>query len=272
MSTARPVITFLSDYGVQDDFVGICHGVMAMLCPEAQVIDLSHGIPRQDVRAGALVLAASLPYTPAGVHLAVVDPDVGARRRAVALRLADGRVLVGPDNGLLWPAAQRAGGILEAVDIAHSPFRLVPVSATFHGRDIFAPVAARVAAGAALPEAGQPLDPAELVRLELPSPRIQDRWLIAHALYLDRFGNVQLDAQHADLERSGLKLGRAVRIRDPSGQSHTCPFVRTFADAEPGGLLLYEDAHRRLAVAVSRGDAARRLRIHPGDELWITPA
>jgi hypothetical protein len=131
---AAPVVTFLSDYGLTDHFVGICHGVIASICPDARVIDISHGIARHDVRAGALVLAGALPYMPAGVHLAVVDPDVGAERRAVALRLADGRLLVGPDNGLLWPAALSGGGAVEAVEIGTSPFRLEPVSTTFHGR------------------------------------------------------------------------------------------------------------------------------------------
>jgi S-adenosylmethionine hydrolase len=272
MSSEWPLITFLSDYGLQDDFVGVCHGVMAMLCPRARVIDITHGIPRQDVRAGAIVLAASLPFTPRGVHLAVVDPDVGAQRRAVALRLADGRILVGPDNGLLWPAAERAGGITEAVDIAHSDFRLEPVSATFHGRDIFAPVTARLADGAVLAEAGGPLDPAELVRLEFSQARLEDGWLVAHTLYVDRFGNVQLDAGHDDLEQAGLKLGRPVQIRDAAGELHTCAFARTFADVEPGQLLLYEDAYRRLAMAVSHGDAARRLSAKINDELRIQPA
>jgi S-adenosylmethionine hydrolase len=269
MSSEWPLITFLSDYGLQDDFVGVCHGVMAMLCPRARVIDITHGIPRQDVRAGAIVLAGALPFTPRGVHLAVVDPDVGARRRAVALRLADERILVGPDNGLLWPAAERAGGIVETVDIARSAYRLEPVSATFHGRDIFAPVAARLADGAQLAEAGDPLDPADLVSLEFSQPRLEDGWMVAHVLYVDRFGNVQLDAGHDDLEPAGLKLGRAVHVRDAAGQSHTCPFARTFADAEPGQLLLYEDAYRRLAMAVSRGDAAHRLGVRIDDELWI---
>jgi hypothetical protein len=169
MGVEVPVITFLSDYGLHDDFVGVCHGVIAMICPQARVIDITHGLPRQDVRAGAISLAGALPYTPQGVHLAVVDPDVGAQRRAVALRLADERVLVGPDNGLLWLAAEQSEGVVEAVDIARSPYRLEPVSATFHGRDIFAPVAARLAAGAPLAESGDPLDPTELVRLELPT-------------------------------------------------------------------------------------------------------
>src|SRR5262249_23086192 len=133
-----PLITFLSDYGLEDEFAGVCHAVIAGICPEARVIDLTHGIPRHDVRAGALVLRSSLPYLPKGVHLAVVDPDVGAERRAVAIRTADDRLLVGPDNGLLSLAAEVAGGAVEAVDIARSAFRLEPVSATFHGRDIFA--------------------------------------------------------------------------------------------------------------------------------------
>ena len=155
----RP-ITFLSDYGLADEFVGVVHAVIAHECPTARIIDLSHGVPRQSVLAGALMLARALPYAPPGVHLAVVDPDVGARRRAVALRTAlDDRLLVGPDNGLLLPAADRFGWITEAVEISTSPWRLEPVSATFHGRDLFAPVAARLAAGEALADAGTPLDP-----------------------------------------------------------------------------------------------------------------
>jgi S-adenosyl-L-methionine hydrolase (adenosine-forming) len=267
---AGPVVTFLSDYGLADDFVGICHGVIATVCPDATVIDISHGIDRHDVRAGALVLAGALPYMPVGVHLAVVDPDVGAERRAVALGLGDGRLLVGPDNGLLWPAAQSGGGAVEAVDIGTSPFRLEPVSATFHGRDIFAPVAARLAAGAPLAEAGEPTDPDGLVRLELPRPHRDGAALVAHALYIDRFGNVGLDISHDDLADSGLKLGRRARLAVPSG-TFEVQYARTFADVPAGHLLLYEDAYRRLAVAVSHGDAAERVGLALDDELRITP-
>ena len=153
-----PIITFLSDYGLEDDFVGVCHGVIAAICPQAQVIDLTHGVRRHDIRQGAIVLAQALDYLPVGVHLAVVDPGVGGERRAVALALADGRLLVGPDNGLLSLAAARGEGIVEAVDIAGSPFCLEPVSATFHGRDIFAPVAAALAAGEPLSATGEALD------------------------------------------------------------------------------------------------------------------
>ena len=263
-----PVITFLSDYGLEDDFVGICHGVIATICPQARVIDLHHGVRRHDVRAGATTLAQALPFMPVGVHLAVVDPDVGARRRAVALRLADDRLLVGPDNGLLWPAAQASGGIVEAAEIAHSPFRLEPVSATFHGRDIFAPVAAHLAAGTALAEAGDPLSPEDLVALEFPEPQLADGVLISHVRHVDRFGNLQLDAGHKHLDGWGLKLGATVSL-ELRGTIRPARYVRTFADAAPDALILYEDAQQRLAVAISHGDAAARLGLEVDDELQI---
>jgi S-adenosylmethionine hydrolase len=261
----RPVITFLSDYGLADGFAGVCHGVIAAICPSAHVIDLSHEVPRHDVLAGALILRSALPYMPPGVHLAVVDPDVGAQRRAVALRAADGRMLVGPDNGLLWLGAQDVGGVVEAADISSSPWRLEPVSATFHGRDIFAPVAAHLAAGRPLPSAGTPLDPAELVALELPRARIEDGALVSHAVYVDRFGNVQLDAGHDQISAAGLKLGRGALVGELEAR-----YVRTFADAPRGDLLLYEDSSRSLAVAVSHGSAAERLGVATGDELRIS--
>jgi len=272
MNAPAPILTFLSDYGLDDDFVGICHAVIAGICAEARVIDLTHGVPRHDVRAGAIALADALPYLPVGVHLAVVDPDVGAKRRAVALRLADDRLLVGPDNGLLALAAAHAGGVAEAVDIARSPFRLEPVSATFHGRDIFAPVAARLAAGAAIAEAGDPVDPGELVTLELSRARHEDGAVVAHVRHVDRFGNLQLDAGHEDLADSGLRLGRPAELELGTRGSHRAQYVRTFADVEPGAMLLYEDAQRRLSVAVSSGDAAVRLGVGVGDELRIRPA
>lgn len=268
---APPIISFLSDYGLADDFVGICHGVIARICPGARVIDLTHGIPRHDIRAGAVVLGEALSYLPVGVHLAVVDPGVGAQRRAVALALTDGRILVGPDNGLLSLAAHAGGGIVQAVDLARSRYRLQPVSATFHGRDIFAPVAAALAAGAPPADVGDPLDPAELVALELPEPRQEGDTVIGHVRYVDRFGNLQLNVGHEHLGGTGLRLGRAVRLQLPGGGERLVRFVRTFADAGGGELLLYEDAQRRLAVAVRHGDAAASLGIGVDAELRIRP-
>src|ERR1700728_1487454 len=180
-----PVITFLSDYGQLDEFVGVCHGVMVRRCPNARIIDLTHSIPRHDVRSGAIVLRSALPFLPAGVHLAVVDPGVSAvgrhARRCVAIRTVDeDHVLVGPDNGLLMPAAERLGGGAEAVDIGESPERLEPVSRTFHGRDIFAPVAAALAAGASLLAVGDPLPVAQLRRFGLPTAHLANGALTVH--------------------------------------------------------------------------------------------
>jgi len=263
------VVTFLSDYGLDDDFVGVCHGVIARIAPQVRIIDVTHGIARHDVRSGALVLRRALPYMPAGVHLAVVDPEVGAQRRAVALRCADEeRVLVGPDNGLLSLAAERFGGVAEAVDVGRSALRLEPVSASFHGRDVFAPVAAHLAAGTiALAAAGDPIDPAELVTLVLPHARATADGLVAHALQADRYGNVVLDAGHEDLAGSGLMLGRAAIVN-----GRRALYATTFADVPAGGLLLYEDGYRVLSLAVNRGSALAELGLALDDELLIAPA
>jgi S-adenosylmethionine hydrolase len=266
-------ITFLSDYGLADEFVGVVHAVIARECPGAQVIDIGHGVPRQDVLGGALVLARALPYAPAGVHLAVVDPEVGARRRAVALRTADeDRLLVGPDNGLLLPAADGFGGVLEAIEISASPWRLEPLSATFHGRDLFAPVAARLAGGAPLADAGAPLEPAELVRLTVPAAHVEsDGALVATVTATDGFGNIVLSAGHGDRARARLLLGHPTAVR-VGGRRVYGVVARTFADVERGRLLVYEDSGGALALAVNGGDAAALLGVRTGDEVRLEPA
>jgi S-adenosylmethionine hydrolase len=264
------IVTLLTDYGRDDDFVGVCHGVMRSIEPELRIIDITHGIRRYSVRQGALVLRNTLPYMPLGVHLAVVDPQVGTERRGLALQTGDGRMLVGPDNGLLSLAWQRCGGVELAVDITRSPHRLEPVSATFHGRDIFAPVAAHLAAGAELADAGDPLDPASLTMVELPEPRREDGELVAHALVLDRFGNAGLNVDHAGLAGTGITLGGTIEI-ETGGERYLAKYAHTFADVTPGELLVYEDAYRTLAVAINRGDAASTLGLRPDAEVRLRP-
>ena len=163
------VICFLTDFGLQDDFVGTCHGVIARIAPDARVIDVTHGIPPTQVLQGALVLSSTLPYMPVGIHLAVVDPGVGGARRPLVIADRDGRMFVGPDNGLLLPAAER-GGIVEVRELANPDYALETISRTFHGRDLFAPAAAHLANGVPLTELGPPLHPDALVRLDLPRP------------------------------------------------------------------------------------------------------
>jgi S-adenosyl-L-methionine hydrolase (adenosine-forming) len=271
-----PVITFLSDYGQLDEFVGVCHGVMARRCPNARVIDLTHSIPRHDVRSGAIVLRSALPFLPAGVHLAVVDPGVSAAgrhaRRAVAIRTVEhDHVLVGPDNGLLMPAAERLAGVAEAVDIGESPERLQPVSRTFHGRDIFAPVAAALAAGEPLDSVGDPLAVSQLRRIGLPSAQMGDGLLTVHVLRGDTFGNLILDATNEQLMALGAMPGDVMTVSH-AGAVRTARYAATFAEVTPGELLIYEDATRMVALAVNRGSAAELLGAGADDELTVRPA
>jgi S-adenosylmethionine hydrolase len=264
-------ITFLSDYGSDDEFAGVCRAVIARIAPQATVIDLTHGIRRHAISEGAAVLAGSIPFTPPGIHLAVVDPGVGSPRRAVAVRVGDDeRVLVGPDNGLLGPAVAALGGAVEAVDVSLSKFRLEPVSATFHGRDIFAPVSAHLASGASLAEAGEAIDPATLLGGEQPRAEIAEGRIAAHALYVDRYGNVALDIEHERLPETGLRLGHELRVETEQAGLDAV-YSLTFADVADGRLILYEDAYRRLALAVNRESAAKLLGVAAGDEVVLRP-
>ncbi|HKN64365.1 MAG TPA: SAM-dependent chlorinase/fluorinase [Gaiellaceae bacterium] len=262
------IITFLTDFGLQDDFVGTCHGVIAKIAPDARVLDVTHGVRPGHVLQGALVLANTLPYMPAGIHLAVVDPGVGSSRRALALRDEEGRLHVGPDNGLLLPAADRFGGVAQAHELANAEYSLQPVSRTFHGRDLFSPAAAHLAAGVALEELGPPVDPDQLVRLELPQPEVGQNRIRAVALVVDRFGNIALNLQREQLDQAELAPGTRVELTC-HGERFYAVFARTFADAPRGSLILYEDSYGSLALAVSRGSAALLLRLEEGGEIVL---
>jgi len=261
-------ITFLSDFGLQDDFVGTCHGVIKRIAPEAEIIDITHGIPPQEVLQGALVLANTVPYMPGGIHLAVVDPGVGTSRRPLALRDESGRLYVGPDNGLLVPAADAMGGIAEAHEIANPAYALEEVSRTFHGRDLFSPAAAHLARGVALGDLGPPLAPDTLVRLDLPTPDISPERIRAIVLYVDRYGNVQLNLNTDHLEEVGIVPGTQVEI-EIRGERYFAVAARTFADARPGDIILYEDAYENVALAISRGNVAEMFGARPGDRVQI---
>lgn len=264
------IVTLLSDYGTEDEFVGVCHGVIRKISPGVEIVDVTHGIPRHEIRHGAIVLRNAIPYLPTGVHVAVVDPQGGTERRAVAVRCEDGQLLVGPDNGLLWPAAERCGGPVEAVDIVRSPHRLEPVSPTFHGRDIFAPVAARLAQGAELGDAGEEVDVDELVRLELPTARVEDGAVIAHVLLIDGFGNASLDITHAEVAGTGLTLGRRLEVVT-RGESRAAIRVQTFADVAAGETLLYENPQGTLALAMNRGELAVEMGLAEDAEVRLEP-
>ncbi|MGB6423691.1 MAG: SAM-dependent chlorinase/fluorinase [Solirubrobacterales bacterium] len=264
-------ITFLSDYGIADDSAGVCRAVIARIAPGAQVIDLTHAIGRHDVRSGAVALADAVPFAPLGVHLAVVDPGVGGERRAIAVRTATGHLFVGPDNGLLPPAIDVLGGAEEAVDIGDSRFRLEPVSATFHGRDLFAPVAARLAAGAALADAGPTIEGAGLVRQAVSRPRVEQHRAFAHADRIDGFGNIALDLRAEDISSHPLAAAARVSI-GPRSRRQSAVRATSFGNVDEGALLFYTDSSGRMAIAINRGNAAEQLEVRAGDELELESA
>jgi S-adenosylmethionine hydrolase len=261
-------ITFLTDFGLQDDFVGTCHGVIKRIAPDVEIIDITHGIEPRRLLQGALTLADTIPYMPVGVHLAVVDPGVGTDRRAVALEDKSGRVYVGPDNGLLLPVAERMGGIAQAHQITNRKYSLEDVSPTFHGRDVFSPAAAHLALGVSLEEMGPKIEVPDLIRLDVAKPEARKGRIKAAIVDTDRFGNMQLNLRHEHLEAMGLVVGTQIEL-EHKGERYYAIKARTFSDARPGDIMLYEDSFQNIAVAISGGDAAIMFGALPGDKIII---
>jgi S-adenosyl-L-methionine hydrolase (adenosine-forming) len=264
---SAPFVTFLSDFGLSDDFVGVCHGVINRICPQAHVIHITHGIRPQAIGQGARVLAGAVRYLPVGVHLAVVDPGVGSERRAIALRSEDGRLFVGPDNGLLVPAADVCGGVAEAVLIERPAYMLPTVSRTFHGRDVFAPAAAHLAAGVELGDLGPALEIAALVRREAIEHTLIGSALEATVQYVDRFGNLQLAISVEEL--GGLFSPGAIAEIGTDDDRYYVLCAETFADVGAGEFVMFEDSSGLLAIAINRGNAAELTAAEVGDRLSI---
>ncbi|WP_018686702.1 SAM hydrolase/SAM-dependent halogenase family protein [Actinokineospora enzanensis] len=256
-------VSFTTDYGLADGYPAVCEGVIARIAPAVRVLHVSHEVPRQDVRRGAELLAQAVPYLPAAVHLAVVDPGVGTARRPIAV-VVPGAVLIGPDNGLLLPAADALGGVVGAYELAE--LSLQPVSATFHGRDVFAPVAAHLAAGVAVREVGPEIDPTSLVRLPAPVTRVEAGRVLTEVLGVDTFGNVQLAATGVD-----APLGAHVHAQ-VGDRSVEAVVGRTFADAPAGEAVVLIDSAGRVAIAVNGGSAAELLAARTGANVILLVA
>ena len=261
-------ITFLTDFGLQDDFVGTCHGVIKRIAPDVEIIDITHGIEPRHLLHGALTLADTIPYMPVGVHLAVVDPGVGTDRRAVALEDKSGRIYVGPDNGLLLPVADRMGGIASAHQITNPEVALEGISPTFHGRDVFSPAAAHLALGVPLEEMGPKIAVLDLVRLDIPKPEVRRGRIKAAIVDTDRFGNMQLNLRHTHLEAAGIVVGTEIEL-EHKGERYYAITARTFSDARRGDIMLYEDSFQNIAVAISGGDATTMFGALPSDKIII---
>lgn len=265
----REVITFLSDYGLEDEFVGVCHGVILKIAPHIRIVDIHHNILRQDIRHGAVVLQQAVRYMPAAVHLAVVDPSVGSDRRPVCVETPEA-VFIGPDNGLLLPAAEAAGGVVGAHEIVEEKYLQTPISRTFQGRDVFAPAAAHVASGVEPAQLGPEIDPHELVRLEIPEAWVHDDHLHAEVLQVDRFGNLQLNFNKSHMSKLGRESGDRIEVRI-EGHRLEVPLGTTFADVDAGQFVVIEDSYGYLSLAVNKGDAAARLRAHPRSTAIVGP-
>lgn len=265
-------LTFLTDFG--DTAPATCRGVIWSILPDARINDLTHGSRQFGIRDAAVLLWSSLPYQPIGVHLVVVDPGVGTARRAIALEVARGDRLVGPDNGVLVPAAERLGGIVAAHELTNRALWRETVSSTFHGRDIFSPVAAHLAAGTPIGEAGEAIAPDSLVPLAFPEPQLRDGGLDTTVLFVDAFGNARLAGDASDLEglRGSLQPGDTFTVRI-GARMLAIPWQETFGAVATGDLLLYQDAdYDGLALAMNQGSAAAELALAPDTPVRIVPA
>ena len=262
-------VSFLSDFGLTDEFVGVVHGVIAKLAPKTTVIDVTHGIPRGDVRSGALALVRSIQYLPDGVVLAVVDPGVGTSRRAIAARTESGMLFVGPDNGLLGPAVATMGGATEIVELTNPEAQIPSTGATFAGRDIFGPAAALLSSGeATLRDLGGEVSPESVTPLLIPLPEIEPGKVVGEAWWVDTFGNVQSNVGPDDLAVAGITRDVTVTVRVGASE-YEVPWVDTYGDVDEGEPLLHVDSSGLMALAVRTGSATSYFNLATGTALTL---
>ena len=270
----RPIITFLTDFGL-NGATAACRGVMLSICRDAQIIDVGHDIRKFAIRDGAFLLRFALPYVPVGVHVGVVDPGVGTARRPVAILSGRGDVLIGPDNGLLPPAADAIGGVVDARQLANRSLWLPVTTSTFHGRDIFSPVAAHLAAGDVEFDAVGPQIPVDsLVRLPEPRAAVSEGAIATVVTYVDSFGNIRLAGGPDDLEAAfgGLDDGAGLVAEFDGGPRERTQYGTTFGTVPVGASIVYVDSLGNLAMADNQGSLALRLGIGPDRPLRITRA
>lgn len=266
----QSIIGFVSDFGLEDTWVGVCHAVIHRACPQAHVVDLGHQIPPFDVRKGAATAAAGVYQLPEAIHLVVVDPGVGGSRRNLCLVGGSGTKLVGPDNGVLLPAMWRAGGIAEAYSIDAAKIDSASPLATFHARDVLAPAAAALACGVSPDALGVPVDPASLAPAPFGQCVVDGSVVLGEVLEADRFGSLRMNIPAEEIEEMGL---RVPRIEISLGHNAlVVPFASTFSDVAEGDPVAIVDSSGWLTLAVNKGDASDRYGVTPGTKVKIRPA
>jgi S-adenosyl-L-methionine hydrolase (adenosine-forming) len=269
LETPPRFVSFLSDYGTNDEFAGVCKAVMLGLAPELTIVDITHDIAAHDVRAGALALVRAVQYLPDGIVLAVVDPGVGTERRVIAVETESGYFL-GPDNGLLAPAVAMIGGAGRAVSLTNDEYHLASPGPTFAGRDILAPAAGYLAAGVPLEELGETIDPIGMVPGLISLPNEEGDTIVGEVWWVDRFGNCQLNVDPAELQRHGVDVGGAVELRF-GGRQRMARWVRTYADAKPSELVMLVDSYGLVSLALDQRSAAVELGLRGGSGITVVP-
>ena len=271
--TRFETVSLLTDYGTVDEFAGVVKAVIRDIAPHVMVVDLTHEIPPFDVRAGSLALARCITYVPSGVVMAVVDPGVATNRRAIAIEVAGGSgVVIGPDNGLLAPAVAMTGGAERAVELTNPDYRLLTPGATFAGRDIFAPAAAHICNGVDLSELGPEVDTVSLMPATVPLPREDGDTIVAEVLWVDRFGNCELNVGPDELPAAWTG-DIQLRIRsaaDPAnGIVRRATRATNFAALGQGQPGLVLDSYGMLAVCLYRRSASEELGLIAGDQVVL---
>ncbi len=262
------IISLLSDFGDADGWIASCKGSILAIAPEARFLDISHSIPSFDIKKGALVLAATLPYLPVGIHLAVVDPGVGSRRKGIVVKVKRGDFLVGPDNGIFLPAIERLSGIEKVVEISNKKYMKEEVCPTFHGRDIFSPVTAFLFRGTGIEEFGPKIDPKELVKKPWKEPQIGKDRIVGEIIDIDKFGTLRSNIAQRMLKSIGVEEKNLIKS-DWSSKTLRTPFVNTFAQVSKGEKLLLVDSTGLLSLAINCGNAAQKLNSQIGDKVII---
>jgi S-adenosyl-L-methionine hydrolase (adenosine-forming) len=271
VSDAPPFVSFLSDYGTRDEFVGVCKAVMLELAPDLRIVDITHDVAPYDVRAAALTLVRAIQYLPAGIVLAIVDPGVGTDRKTIAVEVENG-VLVGPDNGLLAPSVAMLGGAVRAVSLDNPEYQLQAPGGTFAGRDVMAPAVGHLASGVPLLELGTEIDPVLLVPGLLPLPEeAEDGVVKGEVLWVDRYGNVQLNIDPDMLIARGVTVGDSVELRWRD-DVRAVRWINSYAEGKPSELVMVTDSYGLLALAIDRQSAAKSANLSVGTVISVVPA
>lgn len=267
---AKRLIVLMTDYGYRDTYVGVVKGVIKSINPEADIVDLTHGVTRHNVFEAALMLAASAKYFPKGtIFVVVVDPGVGSERRAILIETSN-YILVGPDNGCLTILAEQ-DGVKRVIDISNTRYRLPETSSTFHGRDIFAPVAAWISRGVPIEEFGPEIPYESIVKTAISEPEVDvvKRIIVGEVIYVDVYGNLMTNIRKNHVDSLNPSIGSKLKLQI-SGRTHVCTYESSFSKVPAGEIACYINSWGYFEVAINMGDASKILGVEHGAKIVVS--